>query len=56
MRDGSPRHAAVLAGSLLVASTAPFQRSFTEQHGAHLSALFDGATTAEQIAATVNVP
>ncbi len=45
--------AAVLAGSLLVASTAPFQRSFTAQHGAHLSALFDGATvSAAQAAAT----
>jgi putative ABC transport system permease protein len=44
---------AVLAGSLLVASTAPFDRSFTEQHGAHLSALFDGTKTTEaQAAAT----
>jgi putative ABC transport system permease protein len=45
--------AAVLAGSLLVASTEPFERSFTEQHGAHLTALFDGTKTTEaQAAAT----
>ncbi|NUR71930.1 MAG: FtsX-like permease family protein [Hamadaea sp.] len=43
--------AAVLAGSLLVASTAPFDRGFTDQHGAHLSALFDGTTVTESQAA-----
>ncbi|MEV6968574.1 ABC transporter permease [Hamadaea sp. NPDC051192] len=47
--------AAVLAGSLLVASTAPFDRGFAEQHGAHLSALFDGSKATEaQAAATAS--
>ena len=40
--------AAVLAGSLLVASSAPFDRSFSEQHGAHLSVLFRGAGDVDQ--------
>ncbi|MEV4757540.1 ABC transporter permease [Micromonospora sp. NPDC049559] len=49
--------AAVLAGSLLVASTAPFDRSFAAQHGAHLSALFDGARASEaQVAASAHAP
>ncbi|MEV0270464.1 FtsX-like permease family protein [Hamadaea sp. NPDC050747] len=47
--------AAVLGGSLLVASTAPFDRGFADQHGAHLSALFDGAkVTQAQAAATAS--
>ncbi|WP_018348278.1 ABC transporter permease [Longispora albida] len=37
---------AVLGGSLLVASTGPFDDSFTSQHGAHLSVLLDGTKTA----------
>ncbi|AVT29470.1 ABC transporter permease [Plantactinospora sp. BC1] len=35
--------AGVLGGSLMVASTAPFDRAFAQQHGAHLTAQFDGA-------------
>ena len=47
--------AAVLAGSLLAASKAPFERSFASQHGAHLSALFDGGrVTDAQAAATAH--
>ncbi|MET1074757.1 MAG: FtsX-like permease family protein [Umezawaea sp.] len=34
--------AAVLGGSLLVASAAPFDTAFAEQHGAHLSVQVDG--------------
>ncbi|ONI92709.1 ABC transporter permease [Saccharothrix sp. ALI-22-I] len=45
--------ASVLGGSLLVASTAPFDDAFAEQNGAHLSAQFDaGRTTADQLSAT----
>ena len=33
---------AVLGGSLLVASAAPFDTAFAAQHGAHLTARFDG--------------
>ena len=33
--------AAVLGGSLLVASSAPFARAFARQHGAHLTVQFD---------------
>ncbi|GAA1796438.1 hypothetical protein GCM10009682_17700 [Luedemannella flava] len=45
--------AAVLGGSLMVASTAPFDRAFAQQHGAHLTAQFDAAkVTADQLAAT----
>jgi len=47
--------AAVLAGSLLAASKAPFERSFAAQNGAHLSALFDGGrVTGAQAAATAH--
>ncbi|MEV0223756.1 FtsX-like permease family protein [Streptomyces sp. NPDC050704] len=34
---------AVVAGSLIVASNAPFDRAFAQQHGAHLTAQFDPA-------------
>ncbi|MEV7184366.1 FtsX-like permease family protein [Kitasatospora sp. NPDC093102] len=47
----------VLGGSLLVASQDPFDQAFDGQHGAHLTARFDGArASAEQIAATAHVP
>jgi putative ABC transport system permease protein len=36
---------AVLGGSLMVASRAPFDRAFDQQRGAHLTAIFDAATT-----------
>lgn len=41
--------ASVLGGTLLVASNAPFDRAFDQQHGAHLTARFDAgkATTAQ---------
>jgi putative ABC transport system permease protein len=45
--------AAVLGGSLLVASTAPFDTAFVAQHGAHLSVAFDAArVTATQVVAS----
>lgn len=49
--------ASVLAAGLLVASNAPFDHGFARQHGAHLTATFDGskATTA-QLAATTHAP
>ncbi|MEZ0066285.1 putative ABC transport system permease protein [Streptacidiphilus sp. MAP12-20] len=47
--------ACVLAGGLLVASQAPFDRAFAAQHGAHLAAVFDGAKVdATQLAATAH--
>ncbi|MFI6156842.1 FtsX-like permease family protein [Kitasatospora sp. NPDC051170] len=47
----------VLGGSLLVASQAPFDRAFDGQHGAHLTARFDGSrASAEQLAATAHAP
>ncbi|MET8151671.1 FtsX-like permease family protein [Actinoplanes sp. NPDC049668] len=47
---------AVLGGSLLVASNAPFDRAFAQQRGAHLTAQFDaGAATAAQLAASAHV-
>ncbi|WBP90106.1 ABC transporter permease [Kitasatospora cathayae] len=43
----------VLGGSLLVASEAPFDQAFDGQHGAHLTARFDGTrVSADQLAAT----
>ncbi|MEU4744391.1 FtsX-like permease family protein, partial [Actinosynnema sp. NPDC023658] len=43
----------VLGGSLLVASTAPFDDAFAQQHGAHLSAQFAAdRTTADGLAAS----
>ena len=45
--------ASVLGGSLLVASTAPFDHAFAGQHGAHLTVQFDaGETTAAQLSAS----
>ncbi|GAA0493239.1 hypothetical protein Ade02nite_70130 [Paractinoplanes deccanensis] len=45
--------ATVLAGLLLAASSAPFANAFAQQHGAHLTAIFDAAkTTKDQAAAT----
>ncbi|WIM99717.1 FtsX-like permease family protein [Actinoplanes oblitus] len=47
--------ASVLGGTLLVASTAPFDRAFDQQNGAHLIAGFDaGRTTAAQVAASAH--
>jgi putative ABC transport system permease protein len=47
---------AVLAVGLLVASRAPFDHAFSQQHGAHLAAQFDGAkATSAQLAATGHV-
>jgi putative ABC transport system permease protein len=47
--------ASVLGGSLLVASNAPFEHAFAKQHGAQLSARFDGSkATATQIATTAH--
>jgi putative ABC transport system permease protein len=49
--------ASVLAAGLLVASNAPFDHGFGRQHGAHLTAQFDGAkTTAAQLTATAHAP
>ncbi|BEL03514.1 hypothetical protein Q0Z83_017050 [Actinoplanes sichuanensis] len=43
----------VLGGTLLVASTAPFDRAFEQQHGAHLTVQFDAAkVTADQLVAS----
>ncbi|MFD8569143.1 FtsX-like permease family protein [Streptomyces sp. NPDC059639] len=39
---------AVLGGSLLTASGAPFDDAFARQHGAHLSARFDATATTER--------
>ncbi|KQW09196.1 FtsX-like permease family protein [Streptomyces sp. Root369] len=45
--------AAVVAGSLMVVSNAPFDHAFAAQKGAHLTAEFDPAkVTAEQLGAT----
>jgi putative ABC transport system permease protein len=47
--------ASVLGGSLLVASGAPFDRAFAQQHGAHLTAQFDAAkATAAQLTASAH--
>ncbi|MFD0402139.1 FtsX-like permease family protein [Kitasatospora sp. NPDC127121] len=47
----------VLGGSLLVASQQPFDQAFGGQHGAHLTARFDGArATAAQLADTAHAP
>ncbi|MFC9841892.1 FtsX-like permease family protein [Streptomyces sp. NPDC060223] len=44
---------AVVAGSLMVAASAPFDHAFAEQHGAHLTAEFDPTkVTAAQLGAT----
>jgi putative ABC transport system permease protein len=48
--------ASVLAAGLLVAAQASFDQSFDGQHGAHVTARFDGTkVTAAQIAATAHV-
>ncbi|MET8622720.1 FtsX-like permease family protein [Kitasatospora sp. NPDC004669] len=45
----------VLGGSLLVASEAPFDQAFDGQHGAHLTARFDGTrASADRLAATAH--
>jgi putative ABC transport system permease protein len=45
--------AAVVAGSLMVVSNAPFDHAFAEQNGAHITAEFDPAKAgAEQLGAT----
>ncbi len=47
--------AAVLGGSLMVASRAPFDRGFAQQQGAHLTAQFDPAkATVAQLSASAN--
>ncbi|WUH92058.1 FtsX-like permease family protein [Streptomyces sp. NBC_00433] len=47
--------ASVMAGGLVVASQAPFDHAFAEQHGAHLTGRFDGRkATAAQVAATAH--
>ncbi|GAA3733594.1 hypothetical protein GCM10022225_14730 [Plantactinospora mayteni] len=47
---------AVLGGSLMVAARAPFDRAFSQQHGAHLTAQFDGARAmAAQLSASARV-
>ncbi len=44
---------AVVAGSLIVASNAPFDHAFAQQHGAHLTVQFDpGRASTAQLAAT----
>ncbi|EEP72298.1 hypothetical protein MCAG_02625 [Micromonospora sp. ATCC 39149] len=46
--------ASVLGGSLVVASSGPFDRAFAQQHGAHLTAQFDAAkTTTARLSASV---
>ncbi|MGC5287628.1 FtsX-like permease family protein [Micromonospora sp. DT231] len=46
---------AVLGGSLMVASRGPFDRAFSQQQGAHLTAQFDaGAVTEAQLAASAD--
>ncbi|MEU9171682.1 FtsX-like permease family protein [Streptomyces sp. NPDC048420] len=48
--------AAVVAGSLIVVSNAPFDHAFAEQQGAHLTAEFDPAqVTARQLGATAQL-
>ncbi|KRV50187.1 ABC transporter permease [Wenjunlia vitaminophila] len=47
--------ASVLGGSLLVASSAPFDDAFADQHGAHLSVEFDAdRTTAARLEASAD--
>nr|QIZ01475.1 ABC transporter permease [Streptomyces sp. S1D4-11] len=49
--------AAVLGGSLLVASSAPFDHAFAREHGAHLSVQFDARrATAARLSASVDAP
>jgi putative ABC transport system permease protein len=44
--------ASVLAVGLLVASDAPFDHAFASQHGAHLTAQFNGVTAKQLVAST----
>lgn len=47
--------ASIMAGGLVVASQAPFDHAFAQQHGAHLTGRFDGGrATAAQVAATAH--
>ncbi|MFF4728250.1 FtsX-like permease family protein [Streptomyces mirabilis] len=49
--------AAVLGGSLLVASSAPFDHAFAREHGAHLSVQFDARrATAARLSASAQAP
>ncbi|MQS11603.1 ABC transporter permease [Streptomyces kaniharaensis] len=49
--------ACILATGLLVASQGPYQRSFADQHGAHLNVLYDPAKASPaQLAATAHTP
>jgi putative ABC transport system permease protein len=49
--------ASILAAGLLVASNAPFDHAFGQQHGAELTAQFDGSKVSpSQLAATAHVP
>ena len=48
---------AIVAGSLMLVSSGPFDRAFAAQHGAQLSVQIDpAAASAEQIAATAHLP
>ncbi|MFF7989595.1 FtsX-like permease family protein [Kitasatospora xanthocidica] len=49
--------ACILAVGLLVAAQGPYQRSFTDQHGAHLNVLYDPAKASPaQLAAGAHAP
>ncbi|MGW1173893.1 FtsX-like permease family protein [Kitasatospora sp. NPDC002543] len=49
--------ACILALGLLVAAQGPYQRSFADQHGAHLNVLYDRAgASADQLASTARAP
>ncbi|GHF39940.1 hypothetical protein GCM10018790_16910 [Kitasatospora xanthocidica] len=49
--------ACVLAVGLLVAARGPYQRSFADQHGAHLNVLYDpAAASPAQLAAAAHAP
>ncbi|MFF3658222.1 FtsX-like permease family protein [Streptomyces olivochromogenes] len=49
--------AAVLGGSLLVASSAPFDHAFAREHGAHLSVQFDARrASAARLSASADAP
>jgi putative ABC transport system permease protein len=45
-----------LAIALLQSSSAPYQRAFDQYRGAHLTVLFQGQVTPEQLAATTRLP
>lgn len=48
---------AVVAGSLMVSASAPFDTAFARQHGSQLTAQFDASrTTSDRIAATGKLP